>query len=277
MIKLQRGFTLIEAVIVITITAIIASVVAVFITKPVEGYFASVQRADMTDTADTALRRIARDLRLALPNSVRVTGSTAMEFLSTTTGGRYRADVSNGGEDILDFTGVDNTFELFGEPITFSATNSTTNQNQIVVFNLGITGGADAYSGNSTAADNRRTYDGPTGVAVSNIVFAPAISFPFESPSKRFHIVDTPVSYICDLTAGTLRRYWGYTIQASQPNAAALAASNNVLLARNVSACDFTYEPGVTERSGLVSMQLSIRQNNETVTLYHEVHVTNVP
>jgi MSHA biogenesis protein MshO len=44
-----------------------------------------------------------------------------------------------------------------------------------------------------------------------------------------------------------------------------------------VSACSFSYAPGITERNGLVAIQLSITKNGETVTLYHEVHVNNAP
>ncbi len=71
MTQRQRGFTLIEAVMVIAITGIVAAMVAIFIRTPIQGYFDLERRVEMTDTADTALRRIARDLRLALPNSVR--------------------------------------------------------------------------------------------------------------------------------------------------------------------------------------------------------------
>jgi MSHA biogenesis protein MshO len=278
------GFTLIEAVIVITLTGIIAAVVAVFIAKPVQGYADSARRADMTDTADTALRRIARDLRLALPNSVRITGGNqAMEFLSTRTGGRYRVALGNGAEDPLDFTAVDTTFDIFGPPIKFAAT-TLTNQNQIVFSNLGIAGVANAYDGS-----NRRQYNGAVGVDVSNLSVASASALPPELQGStarlpgddkpvappRFQVVDTPVSYVCNLAAGTLKRYWGYAISAAQANPP--AGGQSALLAQNVSACSFSYSPGVTESSGLVAMQLSITQNNETVTLYHEVHVSNAP
>jgi MSHA biogenesis protein MshO len=86
----QRGFTLIEMIVVITITAIISAVVAVFLRAPIQGYFDASRRADLTDTADSAMRRISRDLHLALPNSVRVSssGNPAIEFLQTRTGGR---------------------------------------------------------------------------------------------------------------------------------------------------------------------------------------------
>jgi MSHA biogenesis protein MshO len=268
-----RGFTLVEAVIVIALTGIIASVVAIFIARPVQGYFDSAQRAELTDTADTALRRIARDLRLALPNSIRPTGvSTAIEFLSTQTGGRYRAATSGTGiGDPLEFvTGADTSFDVFGPSVTFSATNIT-NQNQIVVSSYGITG-ANAYSGNSASTDVRRTYAGTVG-AVSNVSIASLNPLPIDSPSHRFFVVDTPVSYVC--AGGKLTRYWGYPIFAAQ--AIPTIGTSSAVLAQNVSACSFSYTPGITERNGLVAMQLSLAKNGETVTLYYEVHVNNAP
>ena len=107
--------------IVIAITSIIAVTVAVFIQKPVQGYFDTVRRAELTDIADTALRRLGRDLRLALPNSVRTTGSGAvayMEFLQTSGGGRYRASPDNtGGGNVLDFTQANTKFDVLGPAV----------------------------------------------------------------------------------------------------------------------------------------------------------------
>lgn len=268
----ERGFTLVEAVIVIGITGILAAIVAVFIVRPVEGYYDAARRAEMTDTADTALRRIARDLRLALPNSVRTSGNQAMEFLLTRTGGRYRAAAPDSGTfDILDFNDPnDKSFDVLGPAMSFETT-SLTNQNEIVIYNLGIPG-ADAYEG-----VNRRTYAGPTG-AVSTIQITSSEAFPADSPSHRFQVVETPVSYICDLAEGTLTRYWGYTITNAQAVPPAPASSAPpALLASNVSACTFSYAAGFTARNGLVTLRLSITEGGETVTLYHEVHVSNVP
>src|SRR5207247_10236805 len=67
------GVTLIEMVIVIAITAIIAAALSVFISRPVEGYADAARRAELSDIADTALRRMTRDLRTALPNTIRIT------------------------------------------------------------------------------------------------------------------------------------------------------------------------------------------------------------
>ncbi|OGA36111.1 MAG: hypothetical protein A3G80_14835 [Betaproteobacteria bacterium RIFCSPLOWO2_12_FULL_62_13b] len=283
MTRFQRGFTLAEAVMVIVITGIIAGVVAVFIRAPMQGYFDTARRAELTDTADTAVRRIARDLHLALPNSVRVTGGNqVIEFLSTRTGGRYRAEKGVVGDDILDFSAADTSFEVLGPGIMFETGD------QIVIYNLGIPG-ADAYAGNAAATDNRRAYNGAVNpVTVSNVSITSANRLPLDSPSHRFQVVDMPVTYFCDLAAGNLWRYWGYAIQPLQTSTdtiaeldalalPATATRGKALLAQNLSACDFAYAPGVTERSGLVSIRLSITQSDETVSLYHAVHVSNVP
>lgn len=274
--KQQRGFTLVEAVVVMVITGIIASIVAVFITRPVQGYFDSARRAEMTDTADTALRKIGRDVRLALPNSVRVSANhLALEFLPTSGGGRYRIDTATGGSgDVLDFTAADTSFDILGSGMTFSSGD------QIVIYNLGISG-ADAYSGNTLSTDNRRAYNGTTGSAVTNVKVTSTQPFPLDSPSHRFHIINSPVTYLCDTTAKTLRRYTGYSISSTQPTSFAAGVSN-ALVAQNVSTCYFSYDAGISERNGLVTLKLGISETNqsggtETVTLYHEVHVSNVP
>ena len=273
MTKNQRGFTLIEAIIVITITGIIAGMVAVFIRAPVQGYFDSARRAELTDIADTAQRRISRDLHLALPNSVRVSGGNYLEFLQTSGGGRYRAAVDNsGGGNVLDFTQPTTSFDVLGPPVS----TVPGAMNLIAVYNLGIPG-ADAYQ----AATNTSAITGISG----NTVTINAFKFPFASPANRFQIISYPVSYVCagvgtDASGngtGTLTRYWNYSITPGQPTSFP-SATPSALLARNVSNCSFTYNPQViTQRAGLVSAWLQITQSNESVSLYYEVHVSNVP
>ncbi|MBI5752731.1 MAG: type II secretion system protein [Hydrogenophilales bacterium] len=277
----SRGFTLIEMIVVIVLTSIIASAVAVFIKLPIEGYVATARRAEMTDIADTAIRRMGRDLRLALPNSVRVTdGGATIEILLTKTGGRYRSESdTTATADALNFSAADTLFDQFGPLSVLTGQAITINSDSVVIYNLGqgITS-ADAYA---AAADNRSVIRGLPAGALANErrIQIDAKQFPLESPGNRFQVIEGPVSYVC--ANGQLTRYWGYPIQAAQPTAAALPTLGgaSALLAANVGAggCVFGYNPGITARSGLVDLTLIITQANESVRLYHEVHVTNVP
>lgn len=266
--KHRQGFTLVEAVTVIAITGVIAAAVAVFMRLPVQGYVDTARRAELADAADTALRRIGRDLRLALPNSVRVNAAgNAVEFLITRAGGRYRSDAANTGPagDPLDFTdAADSAFDLIGPGVEVRAGDL------IAVYNLGIPG-ASAYNGETV-----RAFAGAPGAVVSNIAFTPtATPYPFASPGKRFQVVQGPVTYWCDPVSGNLLRYWGYPITPAQ--AVPPAGGQNALLAGGV-ACRFTYDASVVaQRAGLVTAQLTLTRSGEAVTLYHSVHVDNVP
>jgi len=102
------------------------------------------------------------------------------------------------------------------------------------------------------------------------------------SPSRRFQVIGGPVTYVCNPTAGTLRRYSGYAIQAAQPVNIAAAplstAPTNALLAQSVTGCGFTYDGNAaTMRAALVSLWLRVAQAGENVDLYHGVHVSNAP
>src|SRR5690606_42004900 len=113
----QRGFTLVEMIVVIVITGIIAAAVAVFIRSPVQGYVDLVARAELADEADTAVRRISREVRRALPSCVRAANYRSyVGCLLTSTGGRYLTatdDPSLGGG--LEFTDAkDKNFRCVG-------------------------------------------------------------------------------------------------------------------------------------------------------------------
>ncbi len=78
--------TLIELVVTIAVGSIVVAFMAMFIVTPMQAYSAQTRRAELVDDADSALRFMGRDLRAALPNSVRVTSSgsvTALELLAT--------------------------------------------------------------------------------------------------------------------------------------------------------------------------------------------------
>jgi MSHA biogenesis protein MshO len=301
MSRFQRGFSLLEAVVVIVITGIMLAAVALFLRWPFQSYMDTSRRAQMTDVVDTALRRIGRDLHVALPNSVRVSGATPLqtcvEMLPTITGGRYRAVTDNNNHgDILDFTNPlgDISFEMFGQ---FPAAQTPVLGNQVVVYNLGPSSpGADAYAGNTTAAiqsvifPDVVTPNAPAGETL--ITLQAAKLFPLASPGNRFQVIgpnnNAAVSYVCTPTGvnaqgsgiGMLSRVTGYPTVAVQVCPPVGGVSTP--LANNVSLCSFQYTipqslSNAPAREGMLQMRLGVTKGNEAVSLYHEVHINNAP
>lgn len=286
----SAGFTLIELITVIVISGILATVVWRNVSTPVQSFIDVERRARLTDTAETALARLSRELRLALPNSIRLSG-TALEFLRTVDGGRYRSVVAaDGSGDALDFSANVDSFDVLGVLQQFDPTNvapkiAATGQADclsgaaycLVIFNTGQPGvcGASPPGANAWCGDN------VAGIAQSpaagQIVFdnsdVPGWSFPFASPRGRFRIVDTPVSFVC--AGGTLRRYDGYAISPVQ--SVPPVGATGRLLADGVSACSFSYDPGTATRSALVTVELALSESGENVRLLQQVHVVNTP
>lgn len=257
----QRGFTLIEMVVVMTITGILVAIVALFIRRPMEGVIDSTRRVALADAADTALRRMARDIRTALPNSLRVTqsgGTWYIEFLPVAAAGRY-CEQSDCGTP-LD-TAAGNTSLGFAGP----APAPTVAGKELVIYNLGING-ANAWNGDNTAT--------LTGIVASSLTFAQK-TFPYASPGKRFQIVSRPVTYACN-RAGQLLRIWNYPRQPVQP-AGVPSGASSAILAGDVSACSVDYQQAAIDQNGLLYLTLQISRNNETVTLSHAIQINNTP
>lgn len=270
----SKGFTLIEMILAMIVTGILAGMVAVFVTKPVGGYVDTAARADLADAADTALKRMMRDLRLALPNSIRVDASgNYIELLLARTGGRYLAAEDNPSSGhVLDFSNSANlSFEVIGS-------NMPSVGDSVVVYNLGpgLTP-ADAYCSGS-ACNNRATVAGVSGSTVtlsSNPFALESPSMP--SPGHRFIAVSTPVTYGC--SNGNLTRYWNYAISANQPLPP--SGGSSALLATGVTNCVFSYANMANIRSGLVGLGLTLSNpdsaNAGSVTLFEQIHVDNAP
>lgn len=271
-LRSPRGFTLVESIMAIVIIGILGGMVAVFMKAPVDGYFDTVRRAALTDAADGALRRIGRDVRTALPNSVRgpTNGSTScFEFLPTVGGGRYRvAPDEDGNGDVLDFAAADAGFDVIvGMNLPAFAAPAPTYH--AVIYNLGIPG-ADAYEA-IVGTTNRATIAATSTAAEIDLA---ANKFPFESPGRRFHVIENlAVIYSC--SGGNLLR----STRAIDATRMAACPTVGTVLVGNVdcAAGSFNYAAAATERSGLLEMTLVLTQQGESVRLYHEMHVSNVP
>jgi MSHA biogenesis protein MshO len=185
----QRGTTLLELVMVISIIGVIGAVASIFIKGPIDGYVEGARRAALTDAVDTTVRRMARDIRKALPNSTRIRNAQCLEFIPTKTGGRYRA-----GVDVNDV---------------------------IAVYNLGVPG-ADAYE-----KDNTSLVLGVADGEETTISIAAKL-FPLASGGKRFHVIpanEHVVAYVCD-NAGKLRRTVRDFTDSTCPATGPILASN---------------------------------------------------
>ncbi|MDO8813141.1 MAG: type II secretion system protein [Gallionella sp.] len=281
----QSGFTLTEMIMVIVITGILGSMAAVFLRAPVQQYLDIGQRADLTDIADLALRRMTNDVGTAVPSSVRVAGIAPiyLEFLPTKDGGRYRAVSStpdvcagvagNAGSGALVFDGADTCFEILGPAVSFVV------DDRIVV-------GSTQPGGNpyDTAATGMlRRYAGAAGAQVSAVIDS---GFPLAATdtSQRFEVVPVDqraVTYACIGTLGTLDtngdgqgklvRYWNYGFNSAQ--VAPPVGGSSAVLANKLYTCGIV----VDQSRGLIANTLQFARASEVISLYQEIHVHSSP
>jgi MSHA biogenesis protein MshO len=298
----NRGFTLIEVIIVIVITGIIAVMCAIFIKTSFDSYFASVRRAEMVEVADTAVQLLVREIRLAVPNSLRINdtsnsgactaGTCYIEFVPTKSGGRYRnaGDGSSRGNFMCDgaTAGATNTmFDIYiGQALAVGVIPVPTyaNGDYIVVDNdASLTSSgtpSNIYGGGSRAVISSATNASPVTISSAfgngNIICSYL--------NNRFQVVDKntqAVTYACPKTsaASSISRYAAYGFNAVQPNAAPGGSVSTVAGSATYPAtCQVSYNQNVQERNGLLYFQVTISNSSgESVTVFRQIHVDNSP
>ena len=272
----QRGVTLIELIMVIAIIGVISAVASVFIKGPIDAYVDSARRAALTDAVDTGIRRMARDIRKALPNSTRILPPVSpsiqcLEFIPTKTAGRYRAEVdvlSTG--DILNFVASDTSFNMLSLNSDLPADQKIEIGDVVAVYNLGVSG-ADAYAGDNTSTV--RSVADDSGRKESTIS-VDAKLFPFASGSKRFYVIpaaENIVAYVCD-GDGKLRR----SVRAFDPTAAKCPVSGPIL-ASNVASCHFVHDTSDLQRNEPVQLTITFNDSAESISLYLQVYENSWP
>ncbi|MBB3121238.1 PulJ/GspJ family protein [Pseudoduganella violacea] len=292
----SAGFTLVELITVMVIVAVLAAGLVAFLRPAIGNYMAVGRRASLSDQADSAMRLMMRDIRLAVPNSIRQAAPTCFELVPGSGGGRFRTavDSANAGSLPLEASAPAAAFDVFmpQAPVPPAAGD------WIVI-------------GNQTADDIYNT-PSPTRTGILVVAPPPVAALPAGThritvnalrvniqpgyDGSRFMIVPAaigPVMYSCTAGllngrgTGALLRYSGYGFNAGMPNgcnAPPLAINNALtaqpsLVANNVSACTMTYDPnpGATQGSGYMSIQLTLTDDNESVTLTYGAHASNVP
>lgn len=285
-----RGFTLAELLVVIVITGILAATLVVFLRPAIESYVETQRRANLTDMADTALRRMHQDIRSAVPNSLRTQGAACFQLVPTSSGGRYRM-----ARDI-NFALPNSSAPLDpNQPIpvpppvamSFDVLNqirpgSVPIANDWVVINNQNTD--DVYNNVNRArifgVQTPAPAPAPGVVVGQHRIFITPQSFPSGYDGGRFVVVPaaTPtIIYSC--VGNSLFRTAAPFTPALTAAACAAAVQDMVATNVNCAAVSFMYNPnqGATQQSGFMQMQLTLTDQGETITLLHGVHVENVP
>ena len=129
--NLERGFTLIEVVIVIVILSIVSAITIYFLVSSLRVYTMTVNQKTLFDEGKLALERMCRDIRDA--NSI--TGSSATSVTFT------RTNATGAGQDIANETII---FQLTGSTLEkVKATPSATSAMAGNVSAFTVTRGAD--------------------------------------------------------------------------------------------------------------------------------------
>lgn len=284
-----NGFTLVELVVVLTIVGVLAVLGSVIIVQPFLASEDISRRGQLVDSADLALERMAREIRLALPNTVRVDSSgdrTAVEFVPTLTGGRYRRynDPDTANDERIRLAPTSDVFDVLGGLPNFdqvSEDGSTCGTGDATCMNIYNTGqsGFNVYDGDNLARISETNAASPPGIPHQQLEFTRVGSggptFRSHSPRQRFYLFDTVKSFVCDTGEQELTLHGDYGLSGSQsidPD------DNPSLVADGVRSCEFEYQGGTATRSGLLTIVMEFaRDEGGAITLFKQIHVLNAP
>ncbi|HKK06569.1 MAG TPA: prepilin-type N-terminal cleavage/methylation domain-containing protein [Gammaproteobacteria bacterium] len=288
----SRGVTLLELVVVIVLLGIIAAGSLAFLTRSTQSYVSTAARADLASTGRLALERITRELRNALPNSVR-TNASCIEFMPVIASGNYqdrRVTYSTGTTSApLPVAGAGGAAVSF-DALAFLLAPQPGQNYYVAVYPLGPgAGNGDPYSGSDPGALFPYAGQSTAGLP-SNVVrltMDAAHRFSRGAPMRRLFVVGEPVSFCVSGT--NLYRYTGYGVLSSQPTTASGAlAGKQALLAQHIQLTDngapvtpFEYSPGTLYRTAVVRLDLrfmrQVQGGEEWARLSQEVQIRNVP
>ncbi len=274
----QQGFTLVELIMVIVLLGVMAVGISGFIGLSTQTYINVAQRDELVASARFAIERLNREVRNAVPNSVRINSNSStqcLEFLPIVASTDY-VDIAVAPEPASDTLTV----------IPFVNHNNNAyilNSGDIAIvyplYSSEIYGDLTNHIGKVFGISSINTTAVPWIITLDHVVVGGVGNlFAQDSPNKRLYIANTPVSYC--VNNGKLIRYDNYNIVANsyvEPSNASPALMAENLAAVSSSAPIFTIQPATLKRNAQVQIKLGFTQNDEHVIFANDIHLVNVP
>lgn len=272
----QSGFTLLEMVITILVSSIMAVGIVSFIGDAVTGFVSAGNRNQLSSAGRTVLDRMAMELHNALPNSIRVTtaapnGDQCLEFIPFLGASSYlNAPFTGTGDD--EFEVINFNPQLIAGPAAGLFA---------IIYPINL---AAVYEDPIPAAGPRAEIDeisDPTPAdGKVTVTLTGTHRFSRRSPVDRIYVTESPVSFC--ITDGYLFRYQDYGFEEIQPEVAGLptAAPGRALVSdsvNNSTLTAFTIQEATLRRNAIVSFDLNFIDTLDVVRLRHEVQIRNVP
>ena len=249
-----QGFTLIELIVVMVILGILAAIGVGFVVKITDSYQTTQRRAVILNTARPALERMTRQLRDALPYSVRIVNSgNCVEFMPIAAGGNYLDQVP----DQLNGATATSSIAVSPYVIDFGTPQHVT---------IGALSASEIYG---AGAQSRATY--ASGSSTTVVLTAPK-QWLRNSINQRFYLLDDPQAFC--VVGNELRAYEGLEVNDSSVDLAGTYA----LLSRSVTAATpFVLEVGSENRNSIVTMDITFSKDSESMQFEQRVMIRNVP
>jgi len=209
----QRGFTLVELVVVILVMGIMAFGTVSFITTSSQSYQRVASGDRLGSSARLIIDRLSRELRTSLPSSVRASSDgRCVEFVPVAAAGTYLTLAQGAVSSMA-------VIPLFETPV-IAASGARVAVYPVSLAAVYDPGAVSPLISTSLAALAISSSNPATAASAAVIQFSSAPDFAAESPQRRWFLVDEPVSF-CVTSDGKLYRYQGdgvnYSYQPTQP------------------------------------------------------------
>jgi MSHA biogenesis protein MshO len=265
--RLTSGFTLIELIAVIVLISIIAVMGSGFMIQTLNSYHQTTSRTKLVQTGRQAIEQITRNLRIAVPNSIRVSAKNlCIEWLPVVAGANYLGDLpdqSNAAPAIATIATAPISFDFgIARYVAVSPLSS-----------------AEVY--NSPAASMALYAATDTSSIPHVISFSSPKQFVRNSVNQRLFLADHPHQFC--VSGGALTHHQSYTTGGSYPAAGSLTGSPpnaGTLLALGVvpsGEVPFSVSAATEDRNTIITIQMPFEQGGEKIVLEHEVMIRNVP